>query len=154
MDGEQVLEKLQVLSRLSELFANQRLAVLATVSDGQPHCNIVAFMHSEDLRQIFFATTRDSRKYQSLVRHPEISMLVDSRGNNPSDFEHAVAVTIDGVARDLRGQKSAFVELYASKHPTLREFVSQPDCALVCLEVTRYKFVSHFQNVQVIEMNE
>ena len=147
------MDRKEVLSRLRKLFDSQRLAVLATVSDRQPHCNIVAFVHSEDLRQLFFATMRQSRKYQSLVSHPEVSMLVDSRGNVPSDLQQAVAVTIDGVACDLQEEKGAFIELYVSKHRSLIDFVSQPDCALVCLDVMRYKFVSRFQDVQVIELD-
>jgi nitroimidazol reductase NimA-like FMN-containing flavoprotein (pyridoxamine 5'-phosphate oxidase superfamily) len=142
----------EILGKVRELFDDQRLAVLATVSDGQPHCDIVAFAHSEDLRRLFFATMRDTHKYQSLTQHPEVSMLVDSRGNKPSDLERAVAVTIDGVARDLVGQKPDFVELFASKHPTLVGFISQTGCALVCVDVKRYKFVSRFQDVQIIEL--
>jgi general stress protein 26 len=148
------LNRKEVFGRLQALFDNQRLAVLATVSDGQPHCNIVAFVHSEDLRKLFFATMRDSRKYRSLVSHPEISMLVDSRGNVPSDLQQAVAVTIDGVARDLQEEKGTFIGLYVSKHPSLIDFVSQPGCALICLDVKRYKFVSRFQDVQVIALDQ
>jgi general stress protein 26 len=154
LNGWSLVQDLEILSKLSELLEGQRLAVLATVSDGQPHCNIVAFVHTQDLRRLFFATRRDTTKYQSLVDHPEVSMLVDSRQNRPSDLRHAVAVTIDGVARDLRDQKSEWIELYATKHPTLRDFVSQTDCALMCLDVRRYKFVSSFQNVQIIELGE
>jgi hypothetical protein len=69
-------------------------------------------------------------------------------------LECAVAVTIDGIVRDLGDQKPEWIELYAAKHPTLREFASQTDCALMCLDVSRYKFVSSFQKVQIIEFDE
>ena len=145
------MDEEQVKARLMSLFGSQQLAVLATVMDGRPHCNIVAFAHTDDLRHVLFATPRDSRKYESLVEHPEVSMLVDSRANAPCDFQEAEAVTIDGTARDLCGEKAQFVDLYLRKHGTLRDFVLSPETALICLDVSRFKLVTHFQDVYIVE---
>jgi nitroimidazol reductase NimA-like FMN-containing flavoprotein (pyridoxamine 5'-phosphate oxidase superfamily) len=142
----------QIRARLGSIFENQQLAVLATVMDGRPHCDIVAFVHTADLRHVVFATSRASRKYESLVEHPEVSMLVDSRANAPSDFQEAEAVTIDGTARDLCGEKAKFVELYLRKHGALRDFVLASETALVCLEVSRYKYVTHFEDVHILTL--
>jgi general stress protein 26 len=141
-----------IAHQLDELLKAQRLGVLATVADGHPHCNIVAFAHTEDMRCLLFATSRASHKYTSLVEHAEISMLIDNRGNLPSDFQEALAVTVDGIARDLGGDKARLMGVYLAKHPSLKDFVSDPDCALVCVEVKRYKLVSQFQNVQLVEL--
>lgn len=146
------MDEEQVKARLRSLLEDQRLAVLATVMDGQPHCNIVAFAHTDDLRHVLFATSRDSRKYKSLVEHPEVSMLVDSRANAPSDFQNAEAVTIDGTARDLCGEKAQFVDGYLWKHGTLRDFVLSPETALICVDVSRFKLVTHFQDVHIVEL--
>jgi nitroimidazol reductase NimA-like FMN-containing flavoprotein (pyridoxamine 5'-phosphate oxidase superfamily) len=144
MNEEQVRERVRVL------LASQPLAVLATVMDGQPHCNLVAFAHTDDMRCVLFATARGTRKYESLVQHPVISMLVDSRTNRPSDFDQAEAVTIDGRARDLGAEKARFLDQYLRKHGTLQDFASEPDTALICLQVTRFKYVTQFQQVRIV----
>jgi nitroimidazol reductase NimA-like FMN-containing flavoprotein (pyridoxamine 5'-phosphate oxidase superfamily) len=144
----------QIRTRVRSLFESQPLAVLATVMDGQPHCNIVAFVHTDDLKHVLFATARASRKYESLIEHPEISMLVDSRVNAPSDFREAEAVTIDGTARDLREEKARYLELYLHKHRALRDFVLDRETALVCLDVAQLKYVTRFQQVRIVRMTD
>jgi nitroimidazol reductase NimA-like FMN-containing flavoprotein (pyridoxamine 5'-phosphate oxidase superfamily) len=147
------MEAARTRARLRSLLGDQQLAVLATVMDGRPHCNIVAFAHTPDLRRVLFATSRDSQKYRSLVEHPYVSMLVDSRANAPSDLMEAVAVTIDGLAHDLRDEKARFLGLYVGKHATLQGFAASPDTALICVDVTRYKIVTRFQDVQLLELS-
>ncbi len=148
------MDEEQIKARVRTLFESQPLAVLATVMDRQPHCDIVAFVHTDDLRRVLFATARVSRKYGSLIKHPEISMLVDSRVNAPSDFREAEAVTIDGTARDLHAEKAKYLELYLGKHGALQEFFLDPDTALICLDVARLKYVTHFEQVHVLSLSE
>ena len=81
---------------LKDLFDSQPLAVLATQGDGQPYTNLVAFAFSRNLKSLFFATTQSTRKFANLSAEPRVSMLVDNRTNNPSDFRWAKAVTVTG----------------------------------------------------------
>ncbi len=55
---------------LKELFTSQRLAVLATQNKGEPYGNLIAFMATDDLKHVLFATTRATRKYDYI--HPEV----------------------------------------------------------------------------------
>jgi uncharacterized protein YhbP (UPF0306 family) len=135
-------------SQLRELFANQPLAVLSTDRDSHPYASLVAFAASSDLRRLFFATTRDTRKYTNLRSNSRVALLVDNRTNRVEDFTSAVAVTILGDSRELTGTERAEAEqLYLNRHPHLQEFVSSPSCALIEVAVSSLYLVSHFQDV-------
>lgn len=133
---------------LKDLFSSQRLAVLATQSRGRPYGNLVAFMATDDLKHLLFATTRATRKYTNISRNPRIALVVDNRSNQESDFHQAAAVTATGVGKEIVGpEKARFQKLYLSKHPYLKDFVSSPTCALLKVEVETYTIVNRFQNV-------
>jgi general stress protein 26 len=111
---------------LRDLFARQRLGVLATQGQGHPYASLVAVRASDDLRHLYFTTTRATRKFHFLSADPHAAMLVDSRSDD-----------------DL-----AFLE----RHPHLRTFASAPTSALVDLTVDTYYVVSRFQNVTELHM--
>jgi len=138
----------EVLPQLQELFASQQLAVLATDHDAHPYASLVAFASTPDLRELFFATTRATRKFANLKANPQVALLIDNRANQVTDFSTAVAVTVLGSGAELTGPaRSASAALYLAKHPHLAEFVAAPSCALVRVQVRSCYLVSRFQNV-------
>lgn len=138
---------------LRELFSSQRLAVLATQGGGQPYTSLVAFAATEDLKHLLFATTRSTRKYANLSDESRVSLLVDNRSNQDSDFHKAIAVTATGSAEEVSEQeRDHLVSLYLRKHPHLEEFVTSPTCALLKVRVRTYYTVSRFQNVMELHM--
>jgi len=133
---------------LKDLFTSQRLGVLATQNEGQPYTSLVAFSASEDLKQLFFATTRTTRKYANLTANSRVAMLIDNRSNEVIDFRWAMAVTATGKAEEIKGhEREEASKLYLAKHPHLEEFVSSPSCALLRISVDRYYVASRFQKV-------
>jgi len=138
---------------LRDLFARQRLGVLATQGQGHPYASLVAVRASDDLRHLYFTTTRATRKFHFLSADPHVAMLVDSRSDDDLDFHGAVAATAVGTTRELEGDERA-VELTAflERHPHLRTFASAPTSALVDLTVDTYYVVSRFQNVTELHM--
>lgn len=144
-----VLKNLDSMRKdLEELFTTQPLAVLSTQNEGQPYASLVAFATSEDLKELYFATTRATRKYANLSSDPRVAMLVDSRSNEVSDFRWAMAVTATGKAEEVEGQeKDKVLKTYLAKHPHLDDFVSSPSCALLKIRVQRYYVATRFQNV-------
>jgi nitroimidazol reductase NimA-like FMN-containing flavoprotein (pyridoxamine 5'-phosphate oxidase superfamily) len=138
---------------LKDLFDSQPLAVLATQSDGQPYTNLVAFVSSQDLHSLFFATTQSTRKFANLSAEPMVSMLVDNRTNNPSDFRWAKAVTVTGKAEKTDKEKEVEItEAYLGKHPHLRDFLASPTCVLIRIRVETYYLVTRFQEVKEIHV--
>ena len=56
-----------------------RLAVLATQRDGQPHASLMAFTPLGGLRFLAFATYRETLKYESIGQDPRMAILVEDR---------------------------------------------------------------------------
>ena len=138
---------------LKDLFDSQTLAVLATQGNGQPYTNLVAFAFSQDLQSLFFATAQTTRKFANLSAEPMVSMLVDNRANNPSDFHWAKAVTVTGKAEKIDKEKEVEItETYLGKHPHLRDFLASPSCVLIRIRVETYYLVRRFQEVIEIHM--
>lgn len=133
---------------LKKLLQTQPLAVLATQDLGQPYASLVAFVSSDDLKSLYFATTRSTRKYANMSGDSRVALLVDNRSNKASDFRWAMAATATGKAKEVtsRRRKSA-LDLYLAKHPHLREFVHSPTCALCEIKVQTFFLVTRFQNV-------
>jgi nitroimidazol reductase NimA-like FMN-containing flavoprotein (pyridoxamine 5'-phosphate oxidase superfamily) len=133
---------------LRDLLHSQKLAALATHREGQPYGSLVSFVSTEDMKQIVFATTRSTRKYENLTADPRVAMLIDNRSNRDADIHEATAVTATGRAEELAGEeKELFLRLYLDKHPYLRDFVTSPTCALLRIQVQTYYLVNRFQEV-------
>ena len=138
----------QATARLRELLSSQLFCVLATQDRGQPYGNLVAFVATDDLSGLVFATSRNTRKYSNIVTDPRVAMLGDSRSNQGSDIGNAVAATALGTVEEVQGDdRERLVALYLAKHPHLEEFVSSPDCAVLTVKIDRYYLVSEFQKV-------
>lgn len=146
-----MVERKHIRLEIKKLFTTQKLGVLSTCGDDQPYSNLVAFAATEDLKKLIFATTRSTKKYTNLTRNPIVSLLVDNRANQDSDFSDAIAVTATGVSREVsRGKREALLKIYLKKHPHLKAFVMSPTCALLNISVHRYYLVHSFQ--QVLEL--
>lgn len=141
--------------RIHALLARQRTAVLATSMGGLPYASLVAFTHSDDLKTILFVTLRDTRKYQNICSEPNVALLIDNRDNAPADLYDAEAVTVIGLVRELTDPavRMVSIERFLARHPCLDEFIQSPNCAILQVDVSGYRFVTRFQNVFTLEFN-
>ena len=143
----------QIRQRLGELFRSQNLAALSTHHAGQPYASLVAFYAADDLKYIYFATPKTTRKYANLTADSRVAVMVNSSTNQISDFHQAISVTAVGKAEDVAASdKKPIVDLYLAKHPYLEDFVRSPTCALVEVTVESYYLVKNFQNVMELHL--
>jgi len=149
-----MIDAVEMQKIVQELLNSQRLAVLATLmSDqlGRPYSNLIAFATTDDLKEILFATTRATRKFSNLIEDPRVSLLIDNRSNQETDFGEASAVTILGTAEEvLNSERESYLQLFLKKHPYLKEFVTAPTCALIRVKVEKFILVTQFQEVREI----
>jgi hypothetical protein len=133
---------------LKGLCADQPLAALATDAGSGPYASLVAIAVTPDLRQLFFATPRATRKWANLVRNHHVSFLIDNRSNQVTDFSRAVAATILGSAKELSGvELETGLAIFLGRHPHLTEFTASPNCALFRVQIASIYLVTCFQNV-------
>jgi nitroimidazol reductase NimA-like FMN-containing flavoprotein (pyridoxamine 5'-phosphate oxidase superfamily) len=139
-------EALQLVLR--DLFQTQRYAVLATDDCGQPFTSLMAFVATQDMRQIIILTDRTTRKFANLSANARVALLIDDRENKDSDTQDSVAVTVIGQAREVDAVSgAALLALFLARHPQLAEFSDSPNCAIIGVMVDSYRLVSSFQTV-------
>ena len=139
---------------LRKLCHNQPLAVLATAAGSAPYANLVAVVFALDLRHLFFATSRATRKWHNLSSNPQVSLLLDNRRNQITDFSQAAAATILGTAKELiEADRKEGQNLYLAKHPHLTDFLAAPDCALFQVTIAQIYLVTHFQEVMQFDFS-
>jgi heme iron utilization protein len=138
-------------SILYPLFQVQRFAVLGTFFRGQPYSNLVAFASTNNLKTILFVTNRSTRKYNNIGGNNQVSILIDNRKNEPSDFSNAYAVTAIGIAKEIMGEeRNIFSKIYLTKHPSLLDFLSMPASVLIAINVTEYIIASFDKSQRVL----
>jgi len=133
---------------LQKLCTGQPLAVLATDAGSGPYASLVAVAVTPDLRQLYFATLRATRKWTNLAGNPHVSFLIDNRSNQVIDFSRAAAATILGIAEELSGSElETGLTIFLGRHPHLTEFTASPSCALFRVRISSIYLVTRFQNV-------
>ena len=144
----------QMETQLKELFQHQKLAVLATMNDtAEPYVSLVAFAAVEELGRLLFLTSRSTRKFRNMLSCSRVSMLIDNRTNQASDFDTALAATAIGRVAEQRGpDKADLLRIFLEKHPELQTFAIEPSSALMEIVVERYILVSRFQEVQQLDL--
>jgi nitroimidazol reductase NimA-like FMN-containing flavoprotein (pyridoxamine 5'-phosphate oxidase superfamily) len=143
----------EALDQVRRLLLSQRLGVLGTRFEDAPHLSLVAFLASEDLREIYFASPAQTRKAEALLKDARAALLVDDRKNLENDFEHSMAVTAKGSAAMLSPDEAlAVVPLYVKRHPSLEGFAASASCRFYRLKVRRYSLVSKFQHVEDLQL--
>jgi nitroimidazol reductase NimA-like FMN-containing flavoprotein (pyridoxamine 5'-phosphate oxidase superfamily) len=133
---------------LQELCSGQPLAVLATDAGAGPYASLVAVAVTPDLRWLYFATPRATRKWSNLSGNPQVALLLDNRSNRVTDFSRAAAATVLGSARELEGsERQEGLALYLARHPHLAEFTASPSCAFFRVQIASIYLVTRFQRV-------
>ena len=145
---ERIMGKIEDLqSELKKIFHKQKFAVLATESNGQPYASLMAFVASEDLIELFFATDRDTQKYTNLTANPRVSLLITSKDKN-LDVHKTVAITILGESEEVKEEERATLTgMFVSQHSYLESFVQSPSTALFRVKVSTYRVVKEFSEV-------
>ena len=135
-------------SALRSLLNSRYVGVLATTNGTQPYPALVGYATSRDIKELTFATPRQTRKYAHLQSNPEVAMLFDDRSNDAADIMNAVAATAIGRAAELHGnQRDAYLQAYVARHPDLCDFARATSTALFRIQVHKYILVRRFQNV-------
>jgi heme iron utilization protein len=137
-----------LLAQIKNLLQAQLFGVLATQGSEYPYCSLVGYVASEDAQCIYFPTIRETQKYRNLFASPRVSLLVNNQTNQANDLLEAHALTVLGVATEVAPEsKEEATVLYLKRHPSLEEFVTAQNCALIKIQVEKYISVTNFQQV-------
>ena len=150
------MNKIDRLKNTIRNIASEELfGVLATSASDVPYTNLVAFVLQDDLKKLFFATPRDTKKFKHLTINEKVSFHVHNSSNSHEDTGNAIGITITGKASEYSKKNSEEVKtLYLLKHPQMKEFIYALNIAFVSVDIERYDVVERFQNVTVLKVKE
>jgi len=138
---------------ITKILTSQQLGVLSTYGSEYPYSTIVGFTSTDDLKYVVFATIRNTRKYKNIKESANVSMLIDTRSKYIRDFSKAQAVTVLGRAEEAEdSEREKFADLHIQKHPYLKSFVQNPNCAIIKIEAHKYIMASKFQEIKELDM--
>jgi nitroimidazol reductase NimA-like FMN-containing flavoprotein (pyridoxamine 5'-phosphate oxidase superfamily) len=132
-----------------------RLAVLATQRNGQPHASLMAFTPLEGVRFLAFATYRDTLKYESIRQDRRVAILVEDRQSSVRRSGKRLVLTALGEAIETsEEERLTHIATHLSRHPGLRRFLSSPACEFMRVAVRAYQVVSGIDDVRWYEIRE
>ena len=138
--------------KIHKLLTQEKTGVLATQSSDFPYTSIIAFIASEDLKTIIFATKRRTQKFKNIQFNDKVSLMVDDRKQELSDFSATTTLTLLGYASQV--EKEQYKTGFLKSHSQLKEFINHSDCVMMKIEVDSYILVQNFQQVTTIKSKE
>lgn len=142
----------EAIQKTLSLFKSQTLAVLATINESRPYCNLVAFAETNDAKSLVFATHRNTRKYKNLLNNQQVSLLIDDRTNLNAEIGSKVAITAVGWAEEISADEMpGLIALLIAKQPALSTFIKGADIALFRVRVSDY-IIAGFDSVERLHL--
>ena len=140
---------------IKNLLKEQLFSVLSTKmqEESTPYSSLIGYLYSDDLRHIYFVTSRNTTKFTNLLSDPVACIFVDNRSNHEDDVLKATTATILGDVEEI--EKETFREIteqLEKKYPQLEEFINKENTALLRLNVKQYVVVFEFQKVLRLEI--
>ncbi len=130
-----------MLEKMKSLVREHDTCVLATVSEGRPHCSLMAYAVDDACGEIYMVTPRTTRKYKNLLNNPHVSLLIDTRGEHAGQKSpESKALTVEGMFRpipDTEKRLAAEARLSAA-HPYLKVFISNQDAEIFSVKVVSF----------------
>ncbi len=143
----------KLMNIVASMLSGQNLGVLATTGKEYPYTSLIGFAATDDLKSMVFATLKQTRKYANITKHPKVSILINTGQNSALDFKDAASVTALGLASDVSPDHiTELKSIYLSKFPFLEDFIKDPACVLIKVDIQRYILVTKFQEVQELEI--
>jgi len=130
-------------------------AVLATEGNGQPHTSLIAITPFGNLRQIIFATYRNTLKYRNLSQNNKVAVLVEGDHFNVKGLKKSIVLTIIGHTEEiLMGETELPYQAHLKKHPEMESFMHSSDCALIRIIAQTYQVVYGIDDLMWITADE
>lgn len=143
-----------MLESIQEIIRTNNLAVLATCAENQPHCSLMAYIFLEEQGLIYMMTQKDSRKFRNISANPRVSLMVDTRLDNPEKRTSIKALTINGTCRpaEQTGQNH-LKDLLLKRHPQLKVLTDHQDVVVIEIKVGSFLLLDGVNNALFMDIS-
>jgi hypothetical protein len=132
-----------------------KLAVLATEGNGQPHVSLIAITPFGSFRQLIFATYRNTLKYRNLVHNNKVAILIESEDVNIKGLQKSIVLTIIGHTEEISiAENEAAYQVHLKRHPEMESFMLSSNCALILVNARSYQVVYGIDDIRWITADD
>ncbi|MEJ2724129.1 MAG: pyridoxamine 5'-phosphate oxidase family protein [Deltaproteobacteria bacterium] len=143
------------IEKMKELARDKDVCVLATASEGTPHCSLMAYVVDDGCNEVYMATFKNTKKFKNLMENPNVSLLVDTREEHDGPLRpEAKAMTVDGTFQQIQDEKKKnwIRAKLLERHPYLEEFLAHPDAEVFCIKIRSFLLLdgltdAHFEKI-------
>ncbi len=130
-----------MIENMKSLLRRKSSCVLATTDGDKPHCSLMAYITLETADRLFLVTPRDTKKYRNIKRHPSVSLLIDTRGEQTRNNTQALTLTGTCYILEHDDKISKVKAAFNRHHPDLQNFIRNRGVAFLCVEFDSFLFL-------------
>ncbi len=145
------INKKDIRSQIQAIADTTHFAVLATEKDGFPYTNIIGYYLEDDLKSLYFFTSKNTRKFKNIQKNSSVSILMDNREIYADKTYLITAITILGKASIVDRDNKHIRQRYLDRYMELGSFTESDFNSLVKIDISRYIVVNRFQEVIEIQ---
>jgi nitroimidazol reductase NimA-like FMN-containing flavoprotein (pyridoxamine 5'-phosphate oxidase superfamily) len=133
-----------MIEKMKEIVKANDLCVLATVSEGKPHCSLMSYISDEEGQEVYLISHKETKKYSNLMENPPVSLLIDTReGEKGQRRVNIKALTISGEFQTIKdpGKKNIIRAKFLKRHPHLADFLSDPGAEIFSIRIKSFQLL-------------
>ena len=134
-----------MLEKMKDIVKGNDLCVLATVSEGKPHCSLMSYISDEESQEIYLISQKQTKKYVNLMENPTVSLLIDTREEEKGQRRiYIKALTINGEFQTINdpGKKDLLRSKFLKRHPHLTDFLNDSGAELFSIKIKSFQLLN------------
>jgi general stress protein 26 len=133
-----------MIQKMKEIFKGNDLCVLATVSEGKPHCSLMSYISDEEGHEIYLISHKQTKKYANLMENPAVSLLIDTREEEKGQRRiYIKALTVSGEFQTIKdpGKKDLIRVKFFKRHSHLTDFLNDPGAEIFSIKIKSFQLL-------------
>jgi len=133
-----------MLEKMKDIVKSNDLCVLATVSEGKPHCSLMSYISDEEGHEVYLISHKQTKKYANLMENPTVSLLIDTREEEKGQRRvYIKALTVSGKFQTINdpGKKDFIRSKFLKIHPHLADFLNDPDAEIFSIKIKSFQLL-------------
>jgi general stress protein 26 len=145
-----------MLETMKNLVKGYDLCVLATVSNGKPHCSLMSYLSDDEVREIYMVSRKETRKFLNLIQNPEVSLLIDTREDERGQHRGDVkALTAAGEFQPIDDpvKMNHVRSRFQKQFPHLSVFLDDPQSEIFSIRLKSFQLLDGVKDIfiEIIE---
>ena len=133
-----------MIGKMKDIVRTNDLCVLATVSEGKPHCSLMSYISDEEGREVYLISNKQTKKYANLMENPTVSLLIDTREEEKGEKRiYIKALTVSGEFQTIKDtkKKDLIRAKFVESHPHLTDFLKDPEAEIFSIRIKSFQLL-------------